>query len=217
VAARGANAPRSCSVEGCGRRAKAKGYCNMHYLRARRGEVGGPEPRLKPRSGTCRVTGCGRRVKARGLCREHYDADAFGAALCSVDGCDRPLRVKSTGLCSMHHQRLRRIGEVGPADSLAGVKDGYRHVFVNGRTVRQHRLVMERVLGRELHPEEEVHHKNGVRWDNRPENLELWTRKHPGGVRVADLLDWVVEAYADEIRTRLERQEGGSACQSTRS
>ena len=54
----------------------------------------------------------------------------------------------------------------------------------------EHILVAEDLLGRYLLDGETVHHRNGVRDDNRPENLELWTNPQPSGIRVSDAIEW---------------------------
>ncbi len=61
--------------------------------------------------------------------------------------------------------------------------------------VFKHILVAERLLGRYLVDGESVHHINGVRDDNRPENLELWTRPQPAGIRVSDANNWARSIY----------------------
>jgi endogenous inhibitor of DNA gyrase (YacG/DUF329 family) len=77
------------------------------------------------------------------------------------------------------------------ANSKGGyISRGYRHIRRNGKTVPEHRDIMEKDLGRALHPHEHIHHKNGERADNRPENLELWvtTNRQPKGQRLEDVV-----------------------------
>lgn len=185
-----------CKVEEDGIRcqepAKAQGYCHAHYSRVRRtGSAGSvaliPQAQRnigKYKGETCKV---------------------------EVDGvrCDR--QATSLGWCPMHYHRWRRTGDpVGkwglqPRKSEGyTTSDGYRMVYRdNGEKILEHRLVMEQMIGRPLESFEDAHHKNGIRDDNRPENLELWVNQ-PRGQRLADQLKFYVRNYPDEVRTALE-------------
>jgi hypothetical protein len=131
----------------------------------------------------------------------HVVLEGVKAAICVYDQCGR--KVDARGYCKKHADRIRRHGtpelvgyrkpsvERPPADPL--------NVYVfarnprTGRHVGEHRVVMEQALGRALRPFENVHHKNGVRFDNRLENLELWSSVQPAGQRVTDKVAFAVE------------------------
>ncbi len=59
---------------------------------------------------------------------------------------------------------------------------------MGGKYVQEHRIVMAGMLNRPLTKAETVHHKDGDRLNNAPENLELWVGSHSSGSRASDLL-----------------------------
>ena len=57
--------------------------------------------------------------------------------------------------------------------------NGYKRIIVDKKLIFEHVYIMSKYLGRPLLKEESVHHRNGVRDDNRIENLELWSKAPP--------------------------------------
>jgi hypothetical protein len=159
----------------------------------------------------CKVTGCERGYTAKGYCSRHYQQfKKWGESLtappqpeepekrCSIPDCDK--KSKSLGLCQRHYNKLYYHGDANHVNNRrtygTGALDrGYIRKSVSGKKGRvpEHRLVMEQILGRPLLPNENVHHINGVKDDNRPENLELWVKFQPSGQRPEDLVKWAKE------------------------
>lgn len=155
-----------CSVEGCDRPFRCTGFCDRHYNMFRKwGTPHGAPVDIKPKH-TC-------------------------------PDCSKPIHrlSKRCAACYGRHRSESARGSARVTGDGYVMLSGYQdHPNAQSRGhVYEHTLVMSETLGRALLPGENVHHKNGLRADNRPENLELWVLHQPPGQRAEDLLIWARE------------------------
>lgn len=99
----------------------------------------------------------------------------------------------------------RRLTSEGYVEVYVGKLPGFPWSRRKNGWTLEHRLVMEKKLGRKLLPTETVHHLNGDKTDNRDERLELWL-KQPGGQRVSDLIAYVVEYHREALLQALSHR-----------
>ena len=115
---------KTCSAEGCIRKARTKGatYCNMHDKRLRKhGELGSGAPSRVPAQGICAVEDCDKptRNSVNPHCEMHYCRLRRTGTLtstrlfpyptaCLVEGCAK--KPSARGYCGMHATRIERHG-----------------------------------------------------------------------------------------------------------
>lgn len=131
-------------------------------------------------------------------------------------GCGAPIRANrpknTTNLCRVCYCGPNHVGWKG-GQSVDG--KGYillkanspkinhpEYITNKAGVIQEHVYLMACKLGRPLTKKETVHHKNGVKTDNRLSNLELWVTSQPSGQRVRDLRKWakqILKTYPDEV------------------
>ncbi len=148
--------PIKCSVDNCLKNSVCKGLCGTHYTRYTR--TGDP-------------------LKTKNF--------KYGSIKCAVDNCEAFARENK--MCAKHAQRVRRYGDPHYVTSeeerrvrsrhsqpkLGKLQPQTYHKFL-GR--HAHRQIMEIKIGRALARNEVVHHIDGNKHNNHPDNLQLMTQ-----------------------------------------
>lgn len=167
----------------------------------------------------CKTENCTNLItnKKRGLCKRCYSywlmTDAPHKPRCPVKDCTRP--TWTHGFCNIHYKRGERCndhpdnapgrGSPGKSRGMRSLKNeyiqsgGYKRIRIQKNTgqkyewVLEHRHIMEIKIGRALYAGENVHHIDGNKLNNAPDNLELWLIGQPQGQRVEDIIKWAKE------------------------
>ena len=181
---------KTCTVSGCEKELCAKGLCDMHYRRLKK-------------------YNCIDKQKRQAVNRKIWLSDTeqeickdYLSFKLSIDEIKNKY---NTGVRQLYQildkNNILRKGNRIPGKDGTITPEGYRKITRNGEYILEHRYVMQQKLGRKLFSTENVHHKNGVKDDNRLENLELWSTMQPTGKRIEDLIKYakeILNLYGDK-------------------
>jgi HNH endonuclease len=159
---------------------------------------------------------CGNECRNKGMSKAYHlrekILDMYNKEMLSVTQIDKRLGIRARssveGVIKAAGFKIRPMAfymQFGRNPNYKGgsiTKEGYKRL---GHTM-EHRIVMEKVLGRKLSSNEHVHHLNGVKTDNRPENLSLLTQKPHGEFHAKPFNNWkkMYQSRIDDLERQLE-------------
>lgn len=168
---------KTCNVYGCNKPHKAKGFCNYHYIKARRD---GKTTDIK-----CKVDGCETNFFAKGYCYTHWvqfrkNGDKlYQSHKCQAEGCSERT---TTDYCHFHKIRVCRGMHLDATASelMSGPNNwnwrGGKSQYTNHSEFKRQRKIKLRSVNYTCQLcgdiATEVHHKDGLKVDHRQENLE---------------------------------------------
>ena len=170
----------------------------------------------------CKNCNCLKKIKAKNLCNRcyllilrygtnepaHWNKKCIDCDLKFVNmngktiRCNKCRKIKEVMDARISYRKKHQIPLHQPKykDRKHKDKNGYILIYKKDHpnscksgNIKEHSYVMSEFLGRPLKKGENVHHKNGIRDDNRIENLELWSTAQPPGQRIEDKIEWAKE------------------------
>lgn len=160
----------------------------------------------------CGATFHGEAATCSPTCGRAYQRRNHPNRRTTCEHCGGPLRPTVTPgrrfcsrTCSMFARNHQPGGKALPEGTKRAHSSGYVQVKTGKDWRMEHHVVMEQAIERPLRSDERVHHKNGVRHDNDPTNLELWIvkKKDPAGQRAIDMAMDMMSRLSPEDRQRV--------------
>lgn len=113
----------------------------------------------------------------------------YGCSLHAIYRFFKKWKIKARSISEINFKNAKTITDDGYI-IITPLKKDKKYIARKKNRMLEHRLIMSKHLKRKLKLNEYVHHINGIRNDNRIENLELWSSSQPKGQKVSDKIKW---------------------------